>query len=104
MPASGLVSGQIVSVSGSGFSPSEGLVVTECAAKGVNTGMGDCNLDAIVTTSSDPSGHVQVNFTVSKGPFGSNQIVCGAQQRCLVSVTQATLAPKEEADTPISFR
>ena len=31
------------------------------------------------------------------------QIVCSAAQPCLISVTQASLAPTEEADAPISF-
>jgi hypothetical protein len=38
-----------------------------------------------------------------KGPFGSNQIVCSATQKCLISVTQLTPNPTEEADTDITF-
>jgi len=102
-PATGLSSGQHVTVSASGFSPNEALVVTECAAKGAATGPGDCNLSGMATTSSDSSGHVEVDFVVTKGPFGGNGIVCGPAQPCLVSVTQATPSPTQEADTPISF-
>jgi hypothetical protein len=102
-PDTGLTSGQRVTVTGSGFSSNAALVVTECAAKGAFTGPGDCNLGGMATTASDASGHVQVDLLVTKGPFGANAIVCSAAQPCLVSVTQATLSPTEEADAPISF-
>jgi hypothetical protein len=46
---------------------------------------------------------VSAEFTVSKGPFGANNIVCGPAQACLISVTQATPSPTQEADAPISF-
>ena len=103
-PDTGLTSGQRITVTGSGFSSNEALVVTQCAAKGASTGPGDCNLGGMATTASDASGHVQVDLVVTKGPFGANAIVCSAAQPCLVSVTQATLSPTEEADAPISFR
>jgi hypothetical protein len=51
----------------------------------------------------DASGRVRVEFAVSKGPFGANNIICGPAQACLISVTQATLSPTQEADTPIGF-
>jgi hypothetical protein len=98
------MSGQHVTVAGTGFSPNEALVVTECAAKGAATGPGDCNLDGMATTASDASGQVRIDLVVTKGPFGANAIVCGATQPCLVSVTQATPSPTQEADAPISFR
>ena len=103
-PATGLKSTQTVAVQASGFSPGESLVVTECAAKGTATQPGDCNLTGIKNVTADASGRVRVGFTVLKGPFGANKIVCGAAQACLISVTQATLSPTEEADAPISFR
>lgn len=102
-PATGLKSGQKVLVQASGFSPGESLVVTECAAKSTATGPGDCNLNGMQSVTADASGQVKVDFTVSKGPFGANNIVCGPAQACLISVTQATTSPTEEADTPITF-
>jgi hypothetical protein len=51
----------------------------------------------------DTSGRVSAEFTVSKGPFGANNIVCRPAQACLISVTQATPSPTHEADVPISF-
>jgi hypothetical protein len=103
-PATGLKSTQTVVVQASGFSAGESLVVTQCAAKGTATQPGDCNLTGIQSVTADASGRVRVGFTVHKGPFGTNNIVCGAGQACLISVTQATLSPTEEADAPISFR
>ena len=102
-PATGLKSGQRVQVRASGFSPGESLVVTECAAKGKSTGPGDCNLTGMQSVTADASGLVRIGFTVSKGPFGSNNIVCGRPRSCLISVTQASPSPTEEADAPISF-
>ena len=102
-PAAGLKSGQRVRVLASGFSPGESLVITECASKGTATGPGDCNLNAMQGVTADASGRVEVDFTVSKGPFGANNIVCGSAQDCLISVTQATPSPTQEADAPITF-
>ena len=102
-PATGLKSGQKVLVQASGFSPGESLVVTECAAKGTATGPGDCDLNGMQSVTSDASGRVKVDLTVTKGPFGANNIVCGPAQACLISVTQATPSPTQEADTPITF-
>jgi hypothetical protein len=102
-PATELKSGQKVLVQASGFSPGESLVVTECAAKGAATGPGDCDLNGMQSVTSDASGQVKFDLTVTKGPFGANNIVCGPAQACLISVTQATPSPTQEADTPITF-
>lgn len=102
-PNSGLKSPQTVTVAASGFSPGESLVITECAAEGASTGAGDCNLGGLQSVTADGSGKVTAQFRVVKGPFGANKIVCSTTQACLVSVTQATLSPTQEADAPISF-
>jgi hypothetical protein len=103
-PATGLRSGQQVLVQALGFSPGQALVVTECANKGAATGPGDCDLTGMQSVTSDTSGRVTTDLTVTKGPFGANKIVCGPAQACLISVTQATPAPTQEADAPITFR
>ena len=102
-PATNLNAQQVVHVTGSGFSPNEALQVIECAQKGTSTGPGDCNLAAMIGATSDANGAVSTDLTVVRGPFGANNIVCSAQQPCLVSVTQATLSPTEEADATIQF-
>jgi len=103
IPSSGLKSPQTVLVQAAGFSSAESLVITECAAKGAATGPGDCDLANMQSVTSDANGRVSVQFTVSKGPFGANNVICGPIQPCLVSVTQATLSPTQEADARISF-
>lgn len=60
--------------------------------------------DGPVTGPPDSGGRVTVQFTVRKGPFGTNDITCGPAQACLISVTQASPSPAEEAHAPISFR
>jgi hypothetical protein len=102
-PATGLQDKQIVLVNASGFSPNEALQVIECADKGTKTGAGDCNLSGMLAVTSDATGNVRAQLRVLRGPFGGNKIVCGSTQHCLVSVTQASLAPTEEADGAIEF-
>lgn len=102
-PSTGLKSGQRVHVTANGFKPNEPLVINECADKGANTGAGDCNLSGLVSTTSDASGKVEADYTVTTGPFGGNNITCSATQACLLSVSQATPSPTEEADVRLQF-
>jgi Neocarzinostatin family len=102
-PSAGLTSGQVVHVTGSGFSPNESLVINECADKGAKTGPADCALGALTPTRTDAGGKVVADFTVTIGPFGINKIVCSASQPCLLSVSQASLSPTEEADVRLNF-
>ncbi len=102
-PAHGLPDRQVVHVVGSGFSANESLAVVQCASKGQSTGPGDCNLAALLSTTTDAGGRVAVDLPVLRGPFGANNIVCSKKQQCLVSVTQASLSPTEEADAVIDF-
>lgn len=102
-PSQQLTDGQHVQVRASGFTPGEALQVIQCADKGTATGPGDCNLSGMLATNADSSGSVQATVTVLRGPFGGNAIVCSTAQPCLISVTQATLSPTEEADARISF-
>lgn len=102
-PATGLKARQVVQLHASGFSPNEQLQAVECADKGKATGPGDCNLLGMLALVSDASGTVSASLPVERGPFGANKIVCGSPVRCLVSVTQASLSPTQEADAPIAF-
>jgi hypothetical protein len=103
-PATGLADKQQVQVNAAGFTAGEALTVIECADKGTGTGPGDCNLTGMTPATADGLGNVSVQLTVLRGPFGANKIVCSAKQPCLVSVTQASLTPTQEADAPISFK
>ena len=86
-----------------GFSPDEPLTVIQCADKGQATGAGDCNLPSMLAASSDANGRLVTTLAVSRGPFGANAVVCTAKQPCLISVTQASLNPTEQANSAISF-
>lgn len=103
VPATGLRATQTVRITGGGFTPHEALQAVECADKGTATGPGDCNLDAMIALQSDADGNVAAELQVVRGPFGANKITCSATQHCLVSVTQATLSPTEEANAAITF-
>jgi ABC-type Fe3+-hydroxamate transport system substrate-binding protein len=103
-PSTNLTNGQTVTVVGKGFTPgAKNIGANECAAKGAQTGAGDCDLPGTKTAVPDASGTVTIQFTVNKGPFGANQIVCSAAQKCLVSVSELTASPTQEADADISF-
>lgn len=103
-PATGLSDGQVVSVTGTGFSPGLSLVVVQCVDRGTATGPGDCNLGAMTAVTSDAAGTVHARLTVTRGPFGTPPLLCTGTTRCLVSVNEAVLQPKEQAGTPITFR
>ena len=103
-PDTGLADGQTVKVTAKGFHAHEsGLIVIECADKGNATGQGDCDLTAIAPATADATGAVTTSYTVHKGPFGANKIVCGAAQKCELSVTQESPNPTENATADISF-
>lgn len=103
-PATGLRAGQTVTVTASGFSPGLSLIVVECADKGKQTGAGDCNLTGSATVQTDAGGRTSTQLRVTPGPFGGNNVICSAKLHCLISVTEASLSPTQEADAPISFR
>lgn len=102
-PAVNLRNAQVVRVRGTGFSPLEALQIIECADKGTATGPGDCNLTGMLGATSDRTGVVAAQLRVLRGPFGGNKVICSAKQACLVSVTQASLSPTEQANAPIRF-
>ncbi len=64
---------------------------------------GDCNLTGMQSVSAGSDGSVSTALTVLVGPFGAHHVVCSAHAPCLISVTQASLQPTEEADTVIRF-
>jgi hypothetical protein len=103
-PSTNLTNGQIVTLVGKGFTPgAQNIGANECAAKGDQTGAGDCDLGGTKTAIPDSSGTVTFQFMVNKGPFGANQIVCSAAQKCLVSIAELTATPTQEADADITF-
>lgn len=103
-PATGLADGQTVHIAAKGFTPNQqSLGINECANKGDATGAGDCNIRELKPVQSDAKGEISADYVVRKGPFGGNNIVCSAQQKCLLSVSQLIQKPTEEADMDIAF-
>jgi hypothetical protein len=102
-PSSGLHTGSAVRVSAKGFSPSESLIVIECANKGKGTSVGDCNFTGAKYVKSNSSGEVNTTYRVTKGPFGSKHIVCKSAGSCILSVTQASPSPTQDATAPLDF-
>jgi hypothetical protein len=100
-PSSGLTDGQTVQLKGAGFTKAgETLQALECADKGTQTGAGDCDLKNIkVLGQADSSGAITGSYTVHKGPFGSNNIVCSATVKCLISVSTAGSPQPDQVGT-----
>jgi hypothetical protein len=103
-PATRLTDGQTVHVTALGFKPNEqGLGISECADKGDVTSRDDCDAPGIRALTSDAKGDMTVDYVVKKGPFGANNIVCSAQQMCLLSVSQLNQNTTEIATMDLSF-
>ena len=102
-PDTGLKDAQTVHIVGKGFTAGSSRGVIECADKGTATGAGDCDLGGIKTATVAADGTVTLDYPVKKGPFGSNNIVCSATVKCLLSMNDLSAAPKELATANISF-
>jgi hypothetical protein len=37
------------------------------------------------------------------GPFGDDKVSCGPKQRCIITVTELSLTPTEQANHAIAF-
>ena len=102
-PATGLKDQQIIHVSAEGFSPNQVLQVIECGDNGDATSPSDCSLTTMLPATSNAKGQVRIDLQVLRGPFSTNNIVCGSHQDCIVTVSQPKLPPDEEAHARIEF-
>jgi hypothetical protein len=107
-PNDGLANGDQITVTGSGFTPSESLALLECTAPAPSAadGAADCNESGVVTTAADSSGSlVGVSFTVASGAVGSGGAFCPSKVAgggCyLVAADLSSLSAV--ADTTITF-
>ena len=99
-PATGLKSGQKALVQASGFAGESGG--HQCAAKGAATGPGDCDLNGMQSVTSDASGQVKIDLTVTKGPL-ARTTSCVARPGLPDIGDPSYPSPTQEADTPITF-
>jgi hypothetical protein len=103
-PSTGLVPGQVVTVSGSGFAPGAGLASAECKAGPVATA--DCDTGHAVFPAADSTGAYSFSFTVARTLFTANNsdIDCTASAgACVIAVAAATDLVGTAVTAPISF-
>lgn len=107
-PSEGLSDGEVIAVTGSGFSSAAALVLIQCADpadpdQGVAAldRTAHCNGDGTQELAADGGGHVSTDFPVSAGPFGTAGIVCDSDHDCLLVL--ATAGDAERAEATIMF-
>jgi hypothetical protein len=103
-PSSGLVSGQVVTVTGSGFTPSAQVVLSDCLTE---TTLGYCGGIPPDSAFAGSSGNFTYQFRVGRGTFDESVyppalVDCArAPEEC--SVFAFVGDPVERASAPISF-
>ena len=98
-PSTGLTDGQVVHVVATGFSPGVQYTALECADNGGVPAAGDCDVNGVKLATADAQGTVTLDYTARKGPFGTNNIVCGPMQKCAIGV--AGFAPDNTAQAAL---
>ena len=110
-PSTNLADGQTVTVRGAHFKPGVSVIIVECVNHGANTQNTDCTgngglfgIPPGFTPSA--SGTFTQTFVVHKSfsGIGGGSNTCSSSSPCIISVTEATNNPSEEADAPIRFR
>jgi hypothetical protein len=99
-PTTGLTEGATVTVTVTNFSAGKTLGINECAQAGdAEVGASDCALDHIKTLTVGADGTGTGTTTVTKGPIGANQHLCGTPNvRCFLSVGELVEGEAERAD------
>jgi hypothetical protein len=99
-PTKGLSEGATVTVKVPGFTAGKTLGINECAQEGdAEVGQNDCALANIKTMTVGADGTGTGTTTVTKGPIGGNQHVCGTPNvRCFLSVGELVEGQAERAD------
>ena len=102
-PATGLVNGKTVKVTGSGFTPNDQVFLVECLA--VATGQGQCDISTATPATITAKGILPPTyFTVVTGKIGNKS--CGTKQSnlkgCVINAGNA--AGGDTATTPIAFK
>lgn len=110
-PSTNLADGQTVTVRGAHFKPGVSVIIVECVNHGANTQNTDCTgngglfgIPPGFTPSA--SGTFTRSFVVHKSfsGIGGGSNTCSSSSPCIISVTEASNNPSEEADAPIRFR
>lgn len=103
-PSTGLVSGQVVTVTGSGFTPSVQMILSDCVTE---TTLGYCGGPPPDSVFTDPSGNFTYQFKVARGTFDETVyppvLVDCARAPGACSVFAYVGVSAERASAPISF-
>ncbi len=118
-PSTGLVDHQLVTITGSGFTPLATVTVTQCQTSTTSPpspgpgvipfGYGSCDFGVSRTVRLGTSQQfTATNFPVQRlittyGPTGPRQIDCTATAGCVISVRGSGSGTSASFDTPISF-
>jgi hypothetical protein len=99
-PNIGLTDGQVVSVSGSGFTPGASLAAVECNGKA--TGVTGCDTSSIDPITVGSTGTFTVTFNAATGPIGNGTCGTGAADAlCFIAI--GTTSDALVADASIAF-
>ncbi|MGZ4714735.1 MAG: neocarzinostatin apoprotein domain-containing protein [Acidimicrobiia bacterium] len=101
-PATGLASGQVVTVDGAGFSGVPEVVVAQCAADA--TGPDGCDLSTVFFTEVDGTGGFSASLSVHRTvTTASTTVSCVTAPGSCVIIATDPAGPGIDASTPISF-
>jgi hypothetical protein len=100
-PASNLHDGQVIAVAGVGFDPDAQVGVVECLTGAVSTGQ--CDLAGIHFTTTDGSGSLAFEFTVTRViNVGGSLTDCATPDACILGMEE-TANQTESATVALSF-
>jgi hypothetical protein len=106
-PATGLVNGQKVTVTGSGFPHHDALAVLECSpgANGGANAESYCDVAGLVEVTTDGNGAFSTKLTVATGVIGSvpDAICPPASGACFIAASELSTTSKVRAQVSISF-
>lgn len=109
-PSTNLAEGQTVTVRGARFKPGVSIIIVECVNHGANTQNTNCTGNGGlfgIPPGFTPSanGTFTKTFVVHKSfsGIGGGYNTCSSSSPCIISVTEASQNPSEEADAPIRF-
>jgi Neocarzinostatin family len=96
-PCEGLTDQQTVTVYAAGFTAGKTVGINQCSTETDDTGSG-CNLEGLKTMKIGADGTASSDYTVVKGPFGKDNVVCSPPTQCLLSVGELAAGDVERAD------
>ena len=102
-PSSGLTNNQVVTVTGSGFTPNEAIYVIECLATA--TDQTGCDTSTVSSTQTSAQGTLSLKFPVATGQIANGK-TCGTMASdltaCVINV--ATAQGTDTGTTPDHLR